>query len=300
MADDTEYISDLDPIIELANTDNFVVETLEGTKRIQFKDFILGPDNVSFYEEVAADTLAIISLSSDVVGLDADVTNINSGLTALSAAYNEAVKSGFCYVSLDVAGTLSIIASSSNVTSVALTDGGSRIQITTSANTNLTKAPVNVTLDNPVSSSLVTQDFISYQPIIDGRTTTSFKVGVNSVLNHFLTLSIPTAATATSETFNPITSLTVTPASITPVTNITPSYTSVKLDPSGSGNVVSSIAVTNLASPIVETVTANPTTKTFINSVTFTNTSYSFMISTNLGNATAIKNTNFNISFRYT
>ena len=72
MAEDTVYISDLDPILELAPTDSFVVETLEGTNRILFRDFILGPDNVSFYEEVAANTIAIISLSSDVLTLDED------------------------------------------------------------------------------------------------------------------------------------------------------------------------------------------------------------------------------------
>ena len=118
MADDTAYISDLDPILELSPTDSFVVETLEGTFRIQFKDFIIGPDNVSFYEEIATNTLAIIALSAEVTAQNDDIASINSGLTGLSAAYNEAVKSGFIYATIDSAGTLQVQASSSNVASV--------------------------------------------------------------------------------------------------------------------------------------------------------------------------------------
>lgn len=299
MADDTEYISDLDPILELSPTDSFPVETLEGTKRIMFKDFILGPDNVSFYEEVASNTIYIASLSSDVVALDADVTNINSGLTGLSAAYNEAVKSGFCYVTIDAGGTLSIEASSSNVASVISTNGGSRIQIITTSNLDLTNGAINVTLDNSISASSFSTDFEVYTPLIDNRSANSFMIGVNSVLNHFTTLSLPTAVNVTSESFSPITSLTVTPASITPVVQIVPTYVDVDYHPSGNGNVVQSLAVTNLAAPVVETITGNTTTKTIVNNVAVTNTSYDFMLSTNLGNGAALRNIAINISFRY-
>jgi len=299
MADDTEYISDLDPILELAPTDNFVVETLEGTKRIEYKDFIIGPDNVSFYEEVASNTLAIVALSSDVIDLDASVTNIDSGLTGLSAAYNEAIKSGFCYVSFDVNGTLSTLASSSNVSSIVSTDGGSRIQITCNGITTLDIASINVTLNNTISASNLNDDFVTFSPVIDSRTTSSFKVGVNSVLSYFTTVSLPTAVNVTSESFSPVTSLTVTPASIIPVTQVTPTTTSVMLDPSGTGNVVESIAVTNLASPIVETVTGNVTTKTIVNNVTLTNSSFNFSLNTNQGNGLPLRDTQINISFRY-
>jgi len=164
MADDTVYITDLEPILELAPTDSFVVETLEGTKRIEFKDVILGPDNISFYEEVATNTLAIVTLSSEVLDLDASVTNINSGLTGLSAVYDEAIKSGFCYVSFDNAGTLLILASSSNVASIIATDGGSRIQITGNNITTLDIASINVTLNNTISASTATPDFLTYSP----------------------------------------------------------------------------------------------------------------------------------------
>lgn len=299
MADDTVYISDLEPILELAPTDSFVVETLEGTKRIEFKDVILGPDNVSFYEEVAANSLAIVALSSDVLDLDASVTNINSGLTGLSAAYNESIKSGFCYVTVDSSGTLSIEASSSNVTSVILTDGGSRIQLTCANNINFSDASVNVTLNDTVSASTFTDDFISYAPLIDNRSGNVFKVGVNSVLNHFVTLTLPSAVAVTSETFSPVTSITTTPASVTPVASVTPTNVSVKLTAGGDGNVVQSIAVTNQTIPIIESVVGNVTTKTVVNNVAVTNTPYNIMLSTNQGNGNSIRSLGINIAFRY-
>lgn len=299
MADDTEYISDLEPILELAPTDSFVVETLEGTKRIVFRDFILGPDNVSFYEEIASNSLAVVALSSDVLDLDASVTNINSGLTGLSAAYNEAVKSGFCYVTLNSVGTLVLVTSSSNVLGVTLTDGGSRIQITGANNIDFTKAAINVTLNNTISSSSFTDDFISYTPVIDDRSGNIVKIGVESILNHFVTLTLPTAVNVTSETFSPVTSLTTTPASVTPVASITPTYVSAKLTAGGDGNVVESIAVTNQTIPMVESVVGNVTTKTIVNNVGVTNTPYNIMLSTNQGNNNSIRNLEFNISFRF-
>jgi hypothetical protein len=299
MADDTEYISDLEPILELAPTDSFPVETLEGTKRIEFKDVILGPDNISFYEEVATNTLAIVALSSEVLDLDASVTNINSGLTGLSAAYDEAIKSGFCYVSFNDAGTLTVLASSSNVAGIISTDGGSRIQITGNNVSNLIFASINVTLNNNISASTSTDDFLTYTPVIDSRTSNTFKVGINSVLNHFTTVSLPTAINVTSEAFSPITSLNVTPASITPVTQVVPTSVSVLLNPTGNGNVVESIAVTNLPSAIVETVTGNTTTKNIVSNVAVTDTSFNLSLITDQGSGLPLRNTEINISFRY-
>lgn len=299
MADDTEYISDLEPILELAPTDSFVVETLEGTKRIIFRDFILGPDNVSFYEEIASNSLAIVALSSDVLDLEASVTNINSGLTGLSAAYNEAIKSGFCYVTLDTAGTLTVETSSSNVLGVILTNGASRIQLTCANDIDFTDASITVTLNNSISASNLTNDFVVFSPIIDDRNSNTFKVGLNSVLNHFETLTLPTAVTVSSESFSPITQLNVTPSSITPVTQVVPTTTSVMLNPSGTGDVVQSIAVTNLAAPVIEAVTGGTTTKTIVTNVAVTNTPYNIMLSTNQGSGNAIKNIGINIAFRF-
>lgn len=299
MADDTEYISDLDPVLELAPTDSFPVETLEGTKRIMFKDFILGPDNVSFYEEVAADSIAIVALSSYALSLESSITNINSGLTGLSAAYNEAIKSGFCYVTLDTTGTLFNEASSSNIASIILTDGGSRIQITTTGNFNLDNASIVVTLDNSISASDSTEDFNSYLPIIDSRTANSFKVGVTTVNNHFVNLNLPTSITAPTEVINPVTSLQKVSVPVSPVTSITTTTQSVMLNPSGTGDVIKTVSYATSTDNFLTDVVPNSTPKSVVTSATVSTTAYNFMISNNLGDGVPLRDAGINISFRY-
>ena len=253
MAEDTVYISDLDPILELAPTDSFVVETLEGTNRILFRDFILGPDNVRFYEEVAANTIAIISLSSDVLTLDEDVTTINSGLTGLSAAYEETIKNGFCNLIL-TNGTLEIKGKSSNIQSVITTIGSTRLEITTSTPIDFETATINVTLGNSISSNNLTQDFVVFTPIIDGRSPGVFTVGAASVLNHFISLTLPTSVTSEATALSPITSLIQSTIPLAPVVSLTTTTESVLLNPSGNGNVI-------------KTVTANISPATLLTSV---------------------------------
>ena len=299
MAEDTVYISDLDTILELSPTDSFVVETLEGTNRMMFKDFILGPDNISFYEEVAANTIAILSLSSDVLTLDADVTNINSGLTGLSAAYEETIKNGFCYLNLDSNGTLEVIAKSSNIQSVITTSGTSRVQITTYDSIDFSKATINVTLNDPISSNGISQDFVVFTPVIDGRDTSSFKVGAASVLNHFLSLTLPTTVTPTSQTISPVTSLTSSSVPLAPVTSLTTTAVSVLLNPTGNGNVINSVTANTTAQNIVTGVTPNTTPVSVVTNVTTTETEFDLMVSTNNGSASTLTNLFFNISFRY-
>jgi hypothetical protein len=118
-------------------------------------------------------------------------------------------------------------------------------------------------------------------------------------LNHFTTVSLPTAINVTSEAFSPITSLNVTPASITPVTQVVPTSVSVLLNPTGNGDVVQSIAVTNLPSAIVETVTGNTTTKNIVSNVAVTDTSFNLSLITDQGSGLPLRNTEINISFRY-
>lgn len=299
MEDDTEYISDLNPIIELASTDSFIVETLDGTKRIEFKDFILGPDNVSFYEEVAANTLAVIAISSDIVNVNEDLTTINSGLTALSSAYDESVKSGFCYVEFTIDGTLNILCSSTNVSNIIATDGGSRLQIIAANDLNLDEASINVTLDDTVSANDYSEDFISYTPIIDGRTTSSFKVGVTSVKNTFTTISLPTGITVASSSISPVTSISKTNAPVNFVTDIATTLQSVMLNPSGTGDVTKTVGFNTSTQNFLTNVEPTNTPTTVVTNATVTNTSFTIMSSELLGTGAALKDIRINISFRY-
>jgi len=177
MAEDSEYILDLDPIIELQPTDSLVIETLEGTKRILFRDFILGQDNVDFFNEIVDNSTAIVSLSSEVLSLSADVATLNTDVIALSASNNTSTQYGFAYFVLDTSGTLYINASSSNISSIVLTDGASRVQINTSYVIDFTLAAINLTISPSISASVYTAAFLTSFPLIDSRTSGSFKVG---------------------------------------------------------------------------------------------------------------------------
>jgi hypothetical protein len=188
MAEDSEYISDLDPIIELQPTDSFVIETLEGTKRILFRDFILGQDNVDFYNEIAENSTAIVALSSEVLTLSAEVTSLNAEVISLSASYIDSTQHGFAYFILDTSGSLTIFASSSNINSISLTDGGSRVQISTSAVIDFNQAAINLNISPAISASAFTAAFLTSYPLIDSRTSGSFKVG------RFLTSLTPLSA----------------------------------------------------------------------------------------------------------
>ena len=298
MAEDTVYISDLDPILELAPTDSFVVETLEGTNRILFRDFILGPDNVSFYEEVAANTIAIISLSSDVLTLDEDVTTINSGLTGLSAAYDETIKNGFCNLIL-TNGTLEIKGKSSNIQSVITTIGSTRLEITTSTPIDFETATINVTLGNSISSNNLTQDFVVFTPIIDGRSPGVFTVGAASVLNHFISLTLPTSVTSEATALSPITSLIQSTIPLAPVVSLTTTTESVLLNPSGNGNVIKTVTANISPATLLTSVIGQTTTTAVVNSVTVVNTPYDFMLSTVNETGATLLNLEFNITFRY-
>ena len=298
MAEDTVYISDLDPILELAPTDSFVVETLEGTNRILFRDFILGPDNVSFYEEVAANTIAIISLSSDVLTLDEDVTTINSGLTGLSAAYEETIKNGFCNLIL-TNGTLEIKGKSSNIQSVITTIGSTRLEITTSTPIDFETATINVTLGNSISSNNLTQDFVVFTPIIDGRSPGVFTVGADSVLNHFISLTLPTSVTSEATALSPITSLIQSTIPLAPVVSLTTTTESVLLNPSGNGNVIKTVTANISPATLLTSVIGQTTTTAVVNSVTVVNTPYDFMLSTVNETGATLLNLEFNITFRY-
>ena len=298
MAEDTVYISDLDPILELSPTDSFVVETLEGTNRVLFRDFILGPDNVSFYEEVAANTIAILSLSSDVLTLDADVTNINSGLTGLSAAYEETIKNGFCNLIL-TNGTLEIKGKSSNIQSVITTIGSTRLEITTSTPIDFETATINVTLGNSISSNNLTQDFVVFTPIIDGRSPGVFTVGAASVLNHFISLTLPTSVTSEATALSPITSLIQSTIPLAPVVSLTTTTESLLLNPSGNGNVIKTVTANISPATLLTSVIGQTTTTAVVNSVTVVNTPYDFMLSTVNETGATLLNLEFNITFRY-
>ena len=51
--DEIVNISDLDVDSEILKTDKLIVETNDGTKLVDFKDFVIGVDNISFYHLIS-------------------------------------------------------------------------------------------------------------------------------------------------------------------------------------------------------------------------------------------------------
>lgn len=69
-------IKQLNQIEEVAESNYLIVETQAGTNIIDFKDFVVGPNNVSFYS-------SFTSLSSQVNTLSAVVDSVQPGQTAI-------------------------------------------------------------------------------------------------------------------------------------------------------------------------------------------------------------------------
>ena len=52
--DEIINISDLDPGMEIVRGDKLLIETSNGTKLLDFKDFVIGPENISFYDQISS------------------------------------------------------------------------------------------------------------------------------------------------------------------------------------------------------------------------------------------------------
>ena len=52
--DEIINISDLDPGTEILSDDKLLIETTNGTKLLNFKDFVIGTDNISFFDKISS------------------------------------------------------------------------------------------------------------------------------------------------------------------------------------------------------------------------------------------------------
>lgn len=184
MATEQTYIGDLDPIVELQPTDNLVIETLDGTKRILFKDFILGQDNVDFYEEIAQNSLDILSLSAEYSTISTSVSVLSTNLDSLSASVNTSLKYGYCYVTFSNVGTMTIETKSSNILSIESVAAGSKFLITADEdyNVDFETAAVNITLDTTLSASVETTAFQLFSPYIAERAGNELQIGISNTI----------------------------------------------------------------------------------------------------------------------
>lgn len=87
-------IKELPVIEEILPGNLLIVETEKGTHAIDFANFVVGPENVSFYDEIVSLSAQAISLSAALVNstnsLSASVDNlIFSRINSLSATVNQ-------------------------------------------------------------------------------------------------------------------------------------------------------------------------------------------------------------------
>lgn len=84
LEDEIINIEDLDIAKEIKIGDNILLETTDGTKLIDFKDFIIGTDNITFYDKISGGEFL---QTADISALSANVdtnTTILSGISSVN------------------------------------------------------------------------------------------------------------------------------------------------------------------------------------------------------------------------
>ena len=82
LEDEIINIEDLDIANEIKIGDYVLLETTDGTKLIDFKDFIIGTDNITFYDKISGGDFL---QRADISDLSANVTTNTSILTDISS-----------------------------------------------------------------------------------------------------------------------------------------------------------------------------------------------------------------------
>ena len=79
LEDEIINIEDLDIAKEIKIGDNILLETTDGTKLIDFKDFIIGTDNITFYDKISGgDFLQTADISALSANVDTNTTILSS------------------------------------------------------------------------------------------------------------------------------------------------------------------------------------------------------------------------------
>ena len=94
LEDEIINIDNLDVSKQIQNGDFILIETADGTKLIDYRDFVIGIDNITFYDKISGleDTTAAgenLLKSSNIEALSAKDTELQTALAAVSSANNE-------------------------------------------------------------------------------------------------------------------------------------------------------------------------------------------------------------------
>ena len=99
-------IKSLPRVEEVVNGNLLLVENEQGTNTIDFENFVVGPNNVSFYSQITNLSSKIISLSSSATSLvETNVDSLSSSIdTQISGVYTN-----ITYVSSTLTNTFSSV-----------------------------------------------------------------------------------------------------------------------------------------------------------------------------------------------
>lgn len=86
LEDEIINIEDLDIAKEIKIGDNILLETTDGTKLIDFKDFIIGTDNITFYDKISGGEFL---QTADISALSANVDTNTTILSGISSIMDE-------------------------------------------------------------------------------------------------------------------------------------------------------------------------------------------------------------------
>ena len=130
LEDEIINIEDLDIAKEIKIGDNILLETTDGTKLIDFKDFIIGTDNITFFDKISGgeflQTADISALSANVdtnTTILSGISGVNDDIASLQGQVNAALD-GLAAFRADINGLSNVELSVNTTASVGVNASG--------------------------------------------------------------------------------------------------------------------------------------------------------------------------------
>lgn len=95
MADEEINIPDIDPVDDIKSGDKLIVETENGTRLIDYDNFIIGLDNISFLSTLTGNTTDIATLSAEVYATNGlQVQSLSAVNSSIYSYFNHSIGIG--------------------------------------------------------------------------------------------------------------------------------------------------------------------------------------------------------------
>ena len=142
LEDEIINIEDLDIAKEIKIGDFVLLETTDGTKLIDFKDFIIGTDNITFYDKISGGDFL---QTADISALSADVTTNTSILTGISSidARVDGLETYIGNIASDLANFVAQLNNTSNISLATYTTSKAGFRVSV-------KSPIDITSPKPL------------------------------------------------------------------------------------------------------------------------------------------------------